>query len=143
MSFEDDVRKWADKSIARVTIARKKIAFDVFTRVVIRTPVGNPRYWKIFRKGYVGGRLRANWQCSIGTPADGVQDTVDQSRPMRSIASSLGHLKPDSDASIFLNNNLPYAKPVEDGWSKQAPSGMVGITVAEFQGIVQEAVRGS
>jgi hypothetical protein len=40
----------------------------------------------------------------------------------------------------FLTNNLPYALRLEYGWSKnQAPAGMVGLAVAEFQSIVRDA----
>jgi hypothetical protein len=38
-------------------------------------------------------------------------------------------------------NNLPYAVPLEYGHSKQAPGGMVRITLARFQQIVDEAIR--
>ena len=41
---------------------------------------------------------------------------------------------------IYLVNNLPYAKRIEEGWSRQAPIGVVGLTVLEFQKIVDKAV---
>ena len=44
-------------------------------------------------------------------------------------------------ATIYLVNNLPYAVRLEYGWSKQAPAGMVRITAAEFQSIVDDAAR--
>jgi hypothetical protein len=43
----------------------------------------------------------------------------------------------------FLTNNLPYALRLEYGWSKQAPHGMVGVTVKEYQQIVDKAVKES
>lgn len=42
---------------------------------------------------------------------------------------------------LFITNNLPYAKPIEDGHSKQAPQGMVKVTVSEFDSIVNKAAR--
>ena len=44
---------------------------------------------------------------------------------------------------MFLTNNLPYIETLERGrignkGSEQAPNGMVGITVAEFGGIVDQ-----
>ncbi len=38
-------------------------------------------------------------------------------------------------------NNLPYAIALEYGHSDQAPGGMVRITQARFQQIVEEAIR--
>jgi hypothetical protein len=35
---------------------------------------------------------------------------------------------------------MPYALRLEYGWSKQAPAGMVRVTVAEFQAVVNAAV---
>jgi hypothetical protein len=47
----------------------------------------------------------------------------------------------DAGDIVFLVNNLPYGPRLERGWSKQAPSGMVGITVAEFQKAVSKAAK--
>jgi hypothetical protein len=92
-------------------------------------------------KGYVGGRFRGNWQFSIDTPADGVLDQVDRSGNV-----SIAVLKAQVEAltigqTAYLVNNLPYGVPLEYGHSKQAPGGMVRITLARFQQIVDEAIR--
>ncbi|ATV18020.1 hypothetical protein CFN58_28435 [Pseudomonas avellanae] len=41
----------------------------------------------------------------------------------------------------YITNSLPYAIPLEFGHSTQAPGGMVRITVARFQQIVEAAIR--
>jgi len=33
---------------------------------------------------------------------------------------------------IFIVNGLPYINRLENGWSQQAPNGMVAITLAEL-----------
>ncbi|NBT33816.1 MAG: hypothetical protein EBT13_18445 [Rhodobacteraceae bacterium] len=38
---------------------------------------------------------------------------------------------PDTLPIIYIQNNLPYANRLENGWSGQAPQGMVALTVAE------------
>ncbi|MNJ81742.1 hypothetical protein D3C77_807050 [compost metagenome] len=43
--------------------------------------------------------------------------------------------------TAFIVNNLPYAIPLEYGHSSQAPAGMVRVTLANFQRIVDEAIR--
>ena len=42
----------------------------------------------------------------------------------------------------FMANNLPYAHRLEfEGWSRQAPEGMVRRTVARFNQIADEAAK--
>ncbi|MBC2659951.1 hypothetical protein H7A76_31365 [Pseudomonas sp. MSSRFD41] len=94
-------------------------------------------------KDYVGGRFRGNWQFSVDAPADGVLDQVDPSgnvtiAVLRTQVQSL-----TAGQTAYIVNNLPYAVPLEYGHSKQAPGGMVRITLARFQQIVDEAIRNS
>ncbi|WP_409300481.1 hypothetical protein [Pseudomonas sp. KCJK8993] len=92
-------------------------------------------------KDYVGGRFRGNWQFSIDTPAEGVLDQIDPSgnvtiAVLRTQVQSL-----TAGQTAYIVNNLPYAVPLEYGHSQQAPGGMVRITLARFQHIVDEAIR--
>jgi hypothetical protein len=41
---------------------------------------------------------------------------------------------------IYLTNALPYARRLEYGWSKQAPSGMVRISAMRFAEAVRKAI---
>ena len=43
---------------------------------------------------------------------------------------------------VIISNNLPYAQVIEDGHSKQAPNGMVKVTVTMFDSFVKAAARG-
>ncbi|RON86754.1 hypothetical protein [Pseudomonas fluorescens] len=92
-------------------------------------------------KDYVGGRFRGNWQFSIGTPAEGELDQVDPAGgvTLAKLRLQVEHLTIGQTA--YIVNNLPYAVPLEYGHSKQAPGGMVRITLARFQQIVDEAIR--
>lgn len=92
-------------------------------------------------KGYVGGRFRGNWQLSISVPATAQLDRIDPSgaQAIASAAAALSGFK--AGPSIYFMNNLPYGPRLEfEGWSKQAPSGMVRVTVAEFDQIVNQVV---
>jgi len=92
-------------------------------------------------RGYVGGRFRGNWQFSIDTPADGVLDQID---PSGNVSIAVLRTQVQSltiGQTAYLVNNLPYAVPLEYGHSKQAPGGMVRITLVRFQQIVDEAIR--
>lgn len=90
-------------------------------------------------KGYVGGRFRGNWMLSVSFPSKatteairGVSETID--------AGSAALDGFESGPSIFIMNNLPYALRLENGWSSQAPLGMVAVTVVEFEKLAQQAI---
>ncbi|HEX2554237.1 MAG TPA: hypothetical protein VHL98_11075 [Microvirga sp.] len=83
-------------------------------------------------KGYVGGRFRANWQVGIGSRPAGVIDAVDPSGQATIAAGSAVIAGLTDKVAIYLVNNLPYADPLENGHSKQAPMGIVAVTIAEL-----------
>lgn len=134
MSFSDDIKKFKTKTEGAALSVFRGTALEVFVRVVKRTPVGNPSLWKgVAPKGYVGGRLRSNWQMGINRPQTGeIHATNGPPRPAPSKAK-IGD-------SIYITNNLPYAIPVEHGHSSQAPAGMVKVTVSEFRKIVNDSI---
>lgn len=92
-------------------------------------------------QGYVGGRFRGNWMFSIGSPDTSTVYQVDPggSRSMARIVN--GALEFNTGETAYITNSLPYAIPLEYGHSTQAPSGMVRITLANFQKVVEEAIR--
>ena len=149
MSFSLDLKAFADKTNAKVNAAVREIVRGVDESLVEKSPVGNADLWAHAEskpKGYVGGRFRANWQygeneipsgelyeANNGVGYPGASDTIERAMSKVSLEAGGKH--------HFLANNLPYAQRLEDGWSsKQAPAGMVAITVIEFDPIVKAAV---
>lgn len=92
-------------------------------------------------KDYVGGRFRGNWQFSIGAPAEGELDQVDPAGGVTLAKLRLQVEQLTIGQTAYIVNNLPYAVPLEYGHSKQAPGGMVRITLARFQQIIDAAIR--
>lgn len=141
MSFSDDVRRFATKAEKATDTAVRYITLALFSGTVESTPVGDPSGWKYPDRappGYVGGRLKGNWQVSQSTPATGTLDTVDPSgrETIAKIVAGMGGL----GSVTYLANNLPYAYRIEfDGWSKQAPAGMVRINFARINQHVRAA----
>lgn len=92
-------------------------------------------------QGYVGGRFRGNWQFSIDSPATEELDRIDPSgsEAITALITQVQALTIGQTA--YIVNNLPYAIPLEYGHSTQAPAGMVRVTLANFQRIVDEAIR--
>lgn len=117
--------------------AQAKEAVDASLREVV-IEIGN----SLIRMSPVDtGRFRGNWQFSVRSPASGTVDALDPSG-----AEASARLVGDSilfkvGQTAYIVNNLPYAIPLEYGHSDQAPGGMVRITLARFQQIVEQAIR--
>lgn len=134
-TFALDLQKFAEKAKSNVSVVVRKTAIDLLTAVVMRTPVGNPDLWKSKPpKGYVGGRLRANWNVSLVTPDESTTDATDKTGAGAIARGNEAIGQADGIKDIWMVNALPYAIPVEYGHSpQQAPAGMVRVSVAEFQ----------
>lgn len=142
-SFTLSLSEFAKAAPEQARTVVRRVSIDMLTKVVMRTPVGNPSLWKSKPlAGYVGGRLRANWHATFGAPSfqsTAERDPAGTATIMRG-TSTINRAYGDHD--IYITNSLPYAIPVEYGHSKkQAPAGMVRITVTEFQTFVDNAVR--
>lgn len=128
MSFTAQLKAFTDKAGKRSVVVGRKVAAEIFTRVILRTPVDT-------------GHARANWQAQIGAPARAEVAGVDPNG-QATAAAAVGvaaDWDPNRDGSVFLSNNLPYIGPLEEGWSQQAPAGMVRLTVLEFADVVDLA----
>ena len=75
------------------------------------------------------GRARGNWQCTIGSPFVGENDNGSNSQIISTIPEHAGSV-------VYLSNNLPYISALEYGHSKQAPAGMVRVSIARFGGLL-------
>jgi hypothetical protein len=93
--------------------------------------------------GYVGGRFRGNWQVTFDVKATGTLERIDPQGDDTKAAARGVVLGFTSDVgTIWAVNNMIYGPRLEfEGWSSQAPSGMVRISVAEFQSFLNAAAR--
>ena len=123
----------------KIDEVRNTYAFTLYSSIVKKTPVDT-------------GRARANWNVSVGH-----EDTSTTDETRRSPKSESSLPKAKGDKSIFISNNLPYITTLEyggypnppkkdggktvNGYSKQAPEGMVGVTLANNEAIFNAAVR--
>ena len=142
-TFALDVSKFVNKAKAAPVVVLKKIGVDLLRSTVMATPVGNPDLWQSpAPKGYVGGRLRANWNASIGTPDLSTSTVTDKSGTATIASGALIFNAANSERDLYIMNSLPYVREIEyEGHSSQAPAGMVRITVAKFQSFVDKAAR--
>ena len=133
-----DFAKRANKKTENVV---KALIFEIGKRLIMRSPVGDPSYWtSAAPSGYVGGRFRNNWQYSFGgmgnknrieADASCSQSYTDMNKVFGSQASGLH----------YIYNNLPYSVRLEYGHSRQAPQGVVRLTMLEVDNALRVANR--
>ena len=107
----------AEKAKLDVETVAKKVTADLFTAVVLKSPVDT-------------GRFRANWNVSVGAPD---YTTTTSTAKGRGVTEAARAATLDIGGVVWLANGLPYARRLEFGWSKQAPTGMVRLSLLEFR----------
>lgn len=137
------IREFAEKAKGNMDAVVVKTTTDIASRIVERSPVGNPDNWKNPPpKGYVGGRFRANWQIGLDAPAKGELNLIDADGELTKTRLAAEIERIGAGHVVHITNNLPYGPRLEyEGHSSQAPRGMVRITVAEFQSVVDKAAK--
>lgn len=125
MSFSNKVGQFNDKAVKAGTKIFQKTSFDMFAKIMKRTPVDT-------------GRARNNWQMKVNRAPRSILGGEDKSGSKALSQAQNETNKIELGKTVYIVNNLPYAPILEDGSSSQAPQGMVKITVAEFKNIVDK-----
>jgi Bacteriophage HK97-gp10, putative tail-component len=129
MSFSLNLKKLADKAGNNADAVVKKIALDVLSTIVNKSPVDT-------------GRFRGNWQLGVGSVDSTITsaESKDGAESKARAASELNGFK--SGKTIFISNSLPYAQRLENGYSDQSPpNAMVKLTLIEFRRKLRKAAR--
>lgn len=128
--FRLSLAKFAAKAGDRADEVMRVCALEMLSRICLRTPVDS-------------GRLRGNWQVSIGAPVTSEIDRKDKTEnagPTVAAGSSV-IARYTSGPSIWITNNLPYAVSIEYGLRRRkGPAAMIRLTQREFKGIVGASV---
>lgn len=98
----------------------QKVVLQVLNGVIFKTPVDT-------------GRARGGWQVTINFVSNedtGIKDK-NGSATVEAGVGALNGLKPFS--VVYVNNNVEYIIPLEEGHSKQAPQGMIALTLEEVR----------
>lgn len=137
MSFSDDLNKFTAKTSGRLENIARSIVSKLGQALVFRSPVGDAKYWKRpAPAGYVGGHFRANWQYSFGSPMSGEVDSVSKQASLDSIKK----VKSSPAFGVhYVVNNTPYSIRIENGWARQAPNGVLKLTVMNFNNFLRES----
>lgn len=127
--FERALENFIKKAKKNPEIVVRQVTIKLYSQIILKSPVDT-------------GRFRMNWQVTSGQPATSIL-IADDPTGSRAIGRMTQFVTSNPDWENFrLTNNLPYAERLEYGWSQQAPQGMVRVTVARFQELLnQQAAR--
>ena len=135
MTFSADISRFVNKAEKEADKRIRATCLKIVRGVIEKTPVDD-------------GRLRGNWQASLGFPISGSIEREDKSGGATIAAAQPSIAKATGRVWYFVNN-LPYAavaeyglwntgasattKTTRDGYSVQAPYGMVRVTMRELK----------
>ena len=130
------ISSWVKTQAGRQDTVVRKTVLDVDKSISMRSPVDT-------------GRFKGNWMLGIDFQPSGVSlEKFDKSSlgtvgaTVAEHASQLPRLHAAGKV-YYLVNNLDYANLLENGHSQvQAPNGVVGLTILEFNGIVERSMVG-
>lgn len=125
--FKRNFAKLMERAGKKSEMVVRASALAVGASLIQRTPVDT-------------GRAKANWVPGIGQVNTTTTGEINADAALANINQALQNWKPG--LTIWLCNSLPYIKRLEDGWSKQAPAGMVRLTVVEWKDSVRRAAEG-
>ena len=130
------VKEFCKLPVKRVNYVKRMGVISCYGRVIMRSPV-------------LTGRYRGGWNCSI----NGIDYTVPSPAPKEFIQKGNVYYQIDSERAkkffaqvtisenCFISNSVPYAEHLENGHSKQAPNGVMRITILEVKEDLKKFAR--
>jgi hypothetical protein len=141
---EQDIPQFAENTLRKLETVYKMAAIELFRQVILKTPVDT-------------GRARSNWQTEIGRFTKDEIDVIKNNETI--IAEMIEKINSGTlQDGFYMANNLPYIQKLEyggypkdpkqgswdknqkqfviktvHGFSKQAPQGMVRISIEQIK----------
>ncbi len=114
VDYDKWFKQWNSAEAQILKVSEKTlatVATALYTKIIGYTPVGDPSLWKspYVPKGYKPGTLKKSWEIDI------------------------------QPREATISNDQPYAQRVENGWSSQAPYGMMRKGIADFPKLLEQA----
>lgn len=127
-SFAAQLQQFADETMEKADSIFRDVVMSMAGVIVRLSPVDT-------------GNFKGAWRLSIDGYDTSVPETPDKEggEVLARMLQEVGNLI--FGQAAYLQNNLPYAVPLEFGHSTQAPTGIVRIAQAQFQQLVQQAIR--
>ena len=126
MGFAADLRALCERAGDKAEMVVRSAALELGGQMVDRSPVDT-------------GRFKNAWVTSTGVADKSQPEGADKSgaRALAALNEKVAGWKPGQ--TIWILNNLPYAKRLEYGWSQQAPGGMVRLAVQSYSQAIKKA----
>lgn len=125
-SFELDIARFVAKAKGNADLVVRKVALDIFKRVVIKSPVDE-------------GRFKSSWLVGLNSVPSGDPGTIDKTGAPSIARINASVAQMHAGDVVTMTSSLPYSRRLEYGHSQQAPAGVVRITVSEYRGVVDKA----
>lgn len=130
MSFSTSIAKWSQAASELAERRRRAIIVKLSGAIIQDTPV-------------LSGRLRGNWQFSVGSPVVASLADIRSGEAAQAEAGQVAEAL-IGDQTFYGRNNLPYAARVEyEGWSHtKAPAGMMRKNLVRFDTLLRQEQAG-
>lgn len=135
MGFSRDIDSWINATRLSRDVVLRKTGLDMMTGVAFRSPVKTGRFRASHRLSV--NKVDASVEPDVGGPVD-----VSLGGILSDAATTLASAKWGD--TIHLTNNLPYARPLENGSSAQTnyePDGIYGATFQETASKLARIIR--
>jgi hypothetical protein len=129
MGLHSDLQRITQRNKQKAVKVMQNSLMRLGGAIVMRSPVDT-------------GRFRSNWLAAYGAMDTSTNDALDKSG-----STAIGKLTATVNTLaagqvFYFTNSLPYAQRLEyDAWSAQSPAGMVRVSVASWQSIVEDEIR--
>jgi len=127
MTFNEDLHR-ACINIERASDARvKKVALAAYREINKGSPVDK-------------GTFRANWVASL----DGIDRSVDLEKTSADVAETITKATAvitsgtKVGTTVYISNSVPYAGKLEEGYSPQAPAGVVAPAITVIKNAIEQ-----
>ncbi|NOQ31791.1 MAG: hypothetical protein GQ570_11775 [Helicobacteraceae bacterium] len=136
-SFSLDLSAFSNLTEHKLKLVVKKSFIELSKEIIETSPVDE-------------GRFRANWMPAVGGYDSSTTESEDEQKAIRNVIKEANTYK--SGDLLTLTNNLPYAEAIEfglygdgqktvGGFSKKAPSGVVGVNILRWSEYVERYAR--
>jgi hypothetical protein len=129
MGLHSDLQRIAQRNKQKAVKVMQNSLMRIGGAIVMRSPVDT-------------GRFRSNWLAAYGAMDTSTNDALDKSgsAAIGKLTAAVNTLA--AGQVFYFTNSLPYAQRLEyDAWSAQSPAGMVRVSVASWQSIVEDEIR--
>lgn len=128
MTLAADLKRIASRRNGDINKVAQDALLVMGQRIIVGTPVRD-------------GAARGNWLAAYGaanTSTDEGMTDRGGNQSIRKLQAEINGFAPGTE--FFFTNSLPYMPRLENGWSQQAPVGMVKTNIADWQGVVSRSV---